>query len=213
MTQRAPGRDQKSGLVMEPGAGVHKMSAKPNDSAYETFYKQYGPSAAWKLATAFNDRKGGAFTVYLDACVEMARLRQEYARVKLFQTQVQSQHQVLLQNAKELRRLREQLTALHNLVSIANNKTMCHLDFKNITLGTLRQAVNNVESDGMHDEDGGGAGGGGAVVAPPAKNARCPRPTTTISMVMFDIPMFVIVLCVFAISRIKFCLSLLLYCC
>ena len=53
---------------------------------------------------------------------------------------------LLLQQVNELRSLREQLTALFNLISIAyntllnlisstNNKTMCNLDFKNMTLG------------------------------------------------------------------------------
>ncbi len=82
------------------------MSNQEHANAYEAFYQQYGPSPAWKLTTAFNDREGGAFIVYLDACVEMGKLRQEYNRVKFFETQVQSQHQVLLQNAEELRRLR-----------------------------------------------------------------------------------------------------------
>jgi hypothetical protein len=154
------------------------MSAQPNDTAYEAFYKQYGGFPAWKSTTAFNDREGGAFAVYLDACVEMGRLRQEYDRVKFFETQVQSQYQVLLQNAEELRKLREQLTALHNLISIANNNTKCSLDFKNITLGTLCQAIMSVESDDMHEQDttsGDGGGGGGAVVATVAKTARRPK--------------------------------------
>ncbi len=157
------------------------MSNQEHANAYEAFYQQYGgENPAWKLTTAFNDREGGAFRVYLDACVEMGKLRQQYERAKYFEAQVQSQHQLLLMNAEELRRLREQLTALHNLISIANNNK-CSLDFKNITLGTLCQAIMSVESDDMHEQDttsgDGGGGGGGAVVANPVKKARRPKET------------------------------------